>query len=1816
MRRPGARGNVLARGFKKSTASKRRIPWWYHRTCGRLWRTPARRPAFEPLEPRVVLNGGALVISELLAVNDSGLADGGGDRSDWIEIYNPSDAAVNLGGWYLTDRADHLTKWQFPPYTLGSGAYLVVFASEKDADGPPGQLHTNFKISGDGEYLALVRPDGTTVVDAYAPQYPPQVADVSYGAGGTAAVEDVLVHEGAPVRALIPADDSLGSSWREADFDDSGWIAGDSGVGYEKSTYGVSFEPYIETDVEAQMYGSQTTAYIRETFELADPADYASMTLRMRYDDGFVAYLNGQWIAERNVQQPLSYDSNAFPSRSDSDAVVFEEIDVSAYVGLLQAGDNVLAIHGLNRMALDTDFLIMPELVAEKVVTYDAQYYATPTPGSMNLPGAAGKVADTTFSVDRGFFDEPFSVRIGTKTSGAEIRYTTDGSPPTATTGSVYTGPITIDETTTLRAAAFRPGWIPTNVDTQTYVFVDDVVEQDGAGLPGGWGKYGPDYAMDPEVVDDVMVDSHGQTFDMQDALLAIPTVSLTTDLADFFGSGGRGIYLNGQGSPRGVSVELLYPDGREGFQIDASVQIQGGTSVNRWKSDKLSMRLKFWEPYGPTSLDFPLFGDDAADDFDTLILDARLNQAWHYGGGSSWQDQQRYAQYTRDQFVADLQRALGGTSPHGISAHLYINGIYWGIYRLHERPDESFAREYFGGEKDTYYVIKHQSSRAINPNPQEDPAGAAAARANFAAMFGIRGISTAGGYAQMQQYLDVPDFIDYMITNYYVANSDWSHQNWYATRNAADPQGRWRFHSWDAEHVLKEPGQDVTGRNNAYSPTGLHQLLMTNGEYRMLFADHIHRHFFNDGALTPDGAAALYQVRLHEIDRAVAAESARWGDNQESRSNTTFTRGEHWIAERGRLLGEFFPARTGIVLGQFRSQGWYPQTVAPAFRVNGSSRHGGGLAPGDVLTATAPAGTIFYTLDGTDPRLPGGAISPAAVSVASGSMIPLAASARVKTRVYDGGTWSALNEAQFYLGNPATAENLAIAEIHYNPHAPTAAELARQSPGAAPWGNDDFEFIELINRSDTETIDLSGVRFIDAVEFDFDDGAVKYLAPNRRVVVVRDRPAFEARYGTGLNVAGEYAGSLSNDGEEIVVYSEWTGQTLHHFAYNDAGGWPGRADGRGASLELIDPANTDPADYGSSDRWNSSVRYGGTPGTAAEAEVGVVINEVLTHTDIPQVDAIELHNTTAAEIDLGGWYLSDRWGWASDPGNGDYQKFRIPDGTKIAPRGYLVFYEGHYVGGVLTFHSDEFGFGQQGFALNGEQGENVWLMKADAAGNLTHFVDHVEFPAAANGESFGRWPDAAGKLFPMSALTLGYPNSRPRIGPLIFSEVMYHPTIGADGFLDEFVELYNATTQSVPLYDPLYPANTWKISGLGFGFPEDTVVPPGGVVLVVPTDTDTFRTAHDVPPEVQVFGPYSGALDNAGERIRLLRPDVPAPGDPPTVPYLLVDEADYKPDGDWPAEADGAGDSLHRRAADLGGSYGASWIAASASPGAVALTVEPSVAGRHVFYNRSSFDGNDPGIGAAEAAAVAVDKIPLLPGHSATFANYTSFQRGINGVIIDVFAPAGVITADDFRFHVGNDNRPDTWAKAPPPADFQLQEGAGPGNSDRVVFVWDDFAIRNQWLRVTILGNNIGLPTDDVFYFGNVVAESGNSAADARVCAADLLLARNNPRGFLDPAGVDCTYDFNRDGRVNVTDVLLARNNQTAPGGGLQLIDLSAPAAAATPGANAEAAPEADALQAAWLREFDPLDPPSRPARESRLAGEDVDALLATYWP
>ena len=1275
---------------------------------------------FGRLEPRQLLAADVL-ISEFLSSNDSGLVDGNGNESDWIELFNAGDQAQDLAGWHLTDNGSDLGKWVFPNVAesvLAPGEYLVVFASGDGVADIAGNLHTNFRLSSSGEYLALTRPDTTVVSEfgANGTDYPAQFTDVSYGAG----------------------------------------VSG-------------------------------------------------------------------------------------------------------------------------------------------------AAFFQTPTPGEANGAEFSGVVGDTVFSVERGYYTSSFDVEITTSTTGATIYYTTDGSNPEPGNGFTYSSPITISSTTNLRAAAFLDGYIPTNIETQTYIFGSDVLTQSVA--PAGFpSQFLPitadtiDYAVDPEIaLDPIYTDR------LLEGLQDIPTVSLTSTVDDIFGS--NGIYTNPLDDTLEVptSVEYILADGTTGFQIDAGLRISGGASRIPSRSPKHSFSLRFRQEYGQGRLEYELFEESLVTSFNSLQLRATYNNSLiHFNN-----NQRNNATLIRDQFVRDSLLAFGqDDAQHGEYTNLFINGLFWGVYNLHERGEAAHFSEYNGGEPDDYDALN----------------GGVAIDGNLNSWNALRAAARNGTFEEVQERLDVDNFIDWVIIQEYVGNVDLqTGANWRAAGGGPN-NAKWRIYAWDSERSLEGVSSGLP--DTLTDATGLLDDLREFPEFILRMEDRIQKHYFNGGALTESAVTQRWQARVDELDLAIIGESARWGDyrrdfwngNNQGGSADLYERDVHWVAENQRLLTQYFPARADIVLAEYESLGYFGNVDAPVFQIDGAIQSGGEVSAGSSLDIiSAPGATAYYTTDGSDPRLPDGSVDPSAIAATpASSPVILDTSTNILARTFSNGEWSAVHDATFVI--PAVQSDLRITEINYNPADPSVSEVA-----AGYTDNDDFEFIELYNSSTSGSINLEGVQLSNGVAFDFSDID---LLPGERVVVVEDVDAFMERYGDSATVLGQWSGGLSNGGERVTLLDSSANEILS-IDYGDSDPWDSAADGLGFSLVLDDPVNTPVEELGKYYRWRASTELGGTPGTAATARTGVVINEILAHTDSPQSDSIELFNPTSSDINVGGWYLSD----AGD----DLLKFQIPAGTVIAAGGYLVFDE-------ADFNSTSIGF-----ALSGSNGDQVYLSQA-FDGEFLGLQDAVEFGATFNGESLGRLPNGTGRLTRLAENSLGAANGVAEVGPLVISEVNYHPGTPNAAALAlypsltdndlEFIEIANPTASTIDLTD-------WRIRGeADYDFTVGTSLAAGAAIVIVsfdPTDPlnanklAAFEAHYGLGSGTNIVGDLSASLSNSTGRISLQQPDAPdALGD---IPHVVVDEVVYDDVAPWP-DADGSGQSLQRDDFAASGSLVASWIADAPTPG------------------------------------------------------------------------------------------------------------------------------------------------------------------------------------------------------------------------------------------------------------------------------------------
>ncbi len=480
----------------------------------------------------------------------------------------------------------------------------------------------------------------------------------------------------------------------------------------EVEVYGVasvSYAPLIRSDLSATMKGHASSAFFRVPFNVDTIEDATSLALRLRFDDGVLVHLNGTEIAARNTPTAPDWDSVAPTKRVKSDALTPEVIDLLPFRALVKTGTNWLAFQGLNSSVNDAEFLLSAELLLETRGSQIAAYLERPTPGASNLVSwNLGRVADTKFSVGRGRKSAPLDLALSTATAGAEIRYTLDGAAPTAAGGTVYTGPIRIDHTMTVRAAAFKPDYRPTDVDTHTYVFLADVVRQPALpnGFPANWAGVAADYAMDPRITQ-----APAYANRMEESLQALPTIAITTDRDNLFGTS-RGVYANPERSgadwERPISLEWIRADGTSDFQVDCGLRVQGGHFRQRFVTQKHSLRLLFKGEYGVGRLHQNLFGEfGAAQEFDTLVLRAGAND------GYAWNDAINTEQFIRDEFGRRSALAMGQASARGQFVHLYLNGLYWGVYNLTERPAEDFSATYFGGEAADWDAINSGDVKA-----------------------------------------------------------------------------------------------------------------------------------------------------------------------------------------------------------------------------------------------------------------------------------------------------------------------------------------------------------------------------------------------------------------------------------------------------------------------------------------------------------------------------------------------------------------------------------------------------------------------------------------------------------------------------------------------------------------------------------------------------------------------------------------------------------------------------------------------------------------------------------------------------------------------------------------------------------------------------------------------------------------------------------------------------------------------------------------------------------------------------------------------
>ncbi|MEN8773562.1 MAG: CotH kinase family protein [Akkermansiaceae bacterium] len=1116
-----------------------------------------------------------LVISEFLASNQNGLLDEDGDSSDWIEIHNPGSGEINLSGWTLTDDRSNSTKWSFPDITISPNQYIIAFASGKDRSIPDQQLHTNFKLSSSGEYLALISPS-REVVSEY--DFPPQESDFSYGIA-TAGSHVVLISENAQARALVPDqnfDDHIGTNWRTNDplFDDSTWQAGNLGVGLERSN---GFQNEIGIDILNTSWGINASVYLRIPIQAdLDPANIESLTLRIKCDDGFAAYLNGHYATGINHPDPLAWNSLATNATPDAQALAFQDFDISASILNLENSQNILAIQGLNQSTISGDMLIRPELVAQLKSPGPSTigYFSTPTPGEAN-PGSntstpvGAPSGEVSISTPSGVKTSTISVDLSPENEGAEIRYTLDGSDPN--TGSpLYTTALEISEPTRLRARAFELEKSPGPIAVADYAFLDPALQS---------------YLSDIPVI---VMDNFGSG--------AYPNKGRSND--------GRDI----QQVPRQANVMAIYQPSENGlpFSNSPSTESRSGCRVRGSSSSTFSRKplsVEFWKADDSERKLSP-FGFDPEADWVLNPPNPTYDRALIHNPVSFQIGRALGALSPDSKIVAVFQNTNGGLITNSDLAGLYIFSEK--IER--DRMGVEFEKLSDDGQTGGWMInIDRMSaipvgmpSNTIQPNfhaagpngllqipdDQQNSGGSQSADDISEFYHSYLNFHSPGGYQiATTQRSEIQTSIRAMDTAVWSANYQ-------------DPASGYRAHldseSWArffAVHNLSKNQDAHVLSTYLYRDTPTSKIKMgpvwdfdraytwkggaTNTPlwasdrdwYQGLFRDINFRQTLQD---------IWQEARVTTMTDAILEEfidDSAEGPNsgQVSRSGLGFTTWQRNVTE----MKSYLLSRANYLDNQYESL----PSISPETE----------FFAGDLTVTLSPSagGTIYYTTDGSDPRLDGGAIAPNAIAYSS----PLSFDSRTQiiARTLDGSRWSGPVEKNYYRHDDLP--QLVISEIQYHPSDPTSEELE-----AGFEDSDEFEYLELQNIRSTP-VNLESLSISSGIDFDFSSGSMTSLAPASRLLIVRNKPAFEFRYGSDLPVAGEYSGALNNAGDTITLRDTLLDLELLSVTYGDTAPWPECADGDGFSLVLKNPANNPDPTLPS--HWRCSSTFAGNPGTS-----------------------------------------------------------------------------------------------------------------------------------------------------------------------------------------------------------------------------------------------------------------------------------------------------------------------------------------------------------------------------------------------------------------------------------------------------------------------------------------------------------------------------------------------------------------------------------------------------------------------------------------
>jgi len=1180
-----------------------------------------------------------VIISEFLADNVLGLKDVDDTHQDWIEFYNSGATAVSLNGWWITDNAAQPMKWQFPNVSIAAGSTLLVWASGKDRRVAGQPLHTNFSLAKSGEYLGIYKPAAGTgvpeVVDQFSPTYPAQATDVSYGRSfGTSTT--TILPSASTGKYIVPTSSTqfTGTNYNSGElgtgavdgwnrglaFNDSAWTTCSTGVGYDtKGTMNALFG----TNVQSQVYDASVakTLLLRLKFNVPNPSAYSHFKLRLKYEDGCVAYLNGAASPVASYAAPASPAYNSLATANAALSTWQQWWETTIPANSILTGDNLLALQGFNITSNSSDFLILPEIVGVNNLALGSPgYFSTPTPNAANGATTSGPVA-------YGATPEDPNVPRPTGTAA---------SPALTVSVKVVQTQYPISAVRVIPRIMF-------NTELGAITMLDNGVAPD---LLAGDKVYTgniPTNAL-----------TYGQMlrwrFEVQDSnanITKLPAYLSTTDSPQYFGTVAQRNDLQYTQLP----VMDWFVDGAPSTGPTAAA-FRGSMYFLGYFYDNTGHEI-----HGQSTSGFA----KKSYDFDSntgyrFVWETGQNRVKDLNLLSNYADKTK----TRNTLSEEVAHMMGAPYHFCKPVRMHLNAAFHGVMDMMEDGDDRLLERNGLDPEGAFYKIyaetmssgPEKKTRLTEPNTDIntlttslDPALDLATRRTYA-----------------YDNVNIPATVNYLVTRQLDSDADHGHKNYYLYRDT-NGTGEWLPIIWDVDlsHGHQWNGNNNTGGyfndalitdnplNRHSTLNRLYNIILETPEFQQMFAARM-RTAMDTILQAPGTVNGILETRMRAIAASVDPDPAnpspltdgdldraKWGMSSAFIDNRP-------REEVERVVSGYFAPRRAFLFNQGSTRPLVfkplvtpdstnstplpdnPQVAGPnSVRIDSLDY----LPPGGTQnaeyiilknTTSAALDITGWTLDGgVDHKFPGGTVIPAGAGTAGVEykgllhVVKNAAAFRSRGTGPTGGqkrfiqgnytgqlsargetvnlrdTTGQLISTFTYAGTPtALQQYFRITEIQYHPANPTAAELL-----AMPAVTDnDFEYIEFTNIGPS-TLTLTGSTFSQGLDFTFPTST---LAAGARIILAKNPAAFALRYpGVTATVLGPYEGDLDNGGERLEL-TDPVGENILDFIYKD--GWYPATDGTGRSLVLRDPVGTAWNDFGDPEKWAISIGTAGAPGT------------------------------------------------------------------------------------------------------------------------------------------------------------------------------------------------------------------------------------------------------------------------------------------------------------------------------------------------------------------------------------------------------------------------------------------------------------------------------------------------------------------------------------------------------------------------------------------------------------------------------------------